>query len=159
MTALVETLKGIRWPRIDGAWLTVGLILAALAVLAPAQLPATIAFALKALAQTTPYILFAVLAVAYLKASGAEAIVAQAFVGRQARMIVLAAMMGGLSPVCSCEVIPFIAGLLAQGLEREEAAALGVELHAVAGDCAAAAGERGILASDLIEELRPWLNQ
>lgn len=51
-----------------------------------------------------------------------------------------------------------IAGLLAQGLETEEAAALGVELHAVAGDCAAAAGERGILASDLIEELRPWLN-
>ena len=51
-----------------------------------------------------------------------------------------------------------IAGLLAQGVEREEAAALGVELHAVAGDCAATAGERGILASDLIEELRPWLN-
>jgi NAD(P)H-hydrate epimerase len=51
-----------------------------------------------------------------------------------------------------------IAGLLAQGLDAEEAAALGVELHAVAGDCAASSGERGILASDLIEELRPWLN-
>ena len=51
-----------------------------------------------------------------------------------------------------------IAGLLAQGLDSEEAAALGAELHAVAGDCAAASGERGILASDLIEELRPWLN-
>lgn len=51
-----------------------------------------------------------------------------------------------------------IAGLLAQGLTTEEAASLGVELHAVAGDCAAAAGERGIVASDLIEELRPWLN-
>ena len=51
-----------------------------------------------------------------------------------------------------------IAGLLAQGLDLEDAAALGVELHAVAGDCAAAPGERGILASDLIEELRPWLN-
>jgi uncharacterized membrane protein YraQ (UPF0718 family) len=56
-----------------------------------------------------------VLAVAYLKASGAEALLAKAFEGRQARMIVMAALMGGLSPFCSCEVIPFIAALLAVG--------------------------------------------
>ena len=30
-------------------------------------------------------------------------------------MIVLAALLGGLAPFCSCEVIPFIAGLLALG--------------------------------------------
>ena len=115
MTALVETLRQLKLPRLDGAWPTVALILAALAVLAPAQLPASIAFTLKALLHTAPYILFAVLAVAYLKASGAEAIVAKAFEGRQVRMIVLAAFMGGLSPFCSCEVIPFVAGLLALG--------------------------------------------
>ena len=115
MTALVETFRRLQLPRIDGAWLTVGLIIAVLAALAPQQLPATLTFAAKALANTAPYILFAVLAVAYLKASGAESIVAKAFEGRQVRMIVLAAMMGGLSPFCSCEVIPFIAGLLALG--------------------------------------------
>ena len=115
MTTLVETLKHIKLPRLDGAWATVVLILIGLAVLAPAQLPLSIMFALKALASTAPYILFAVLAVAYLKASGAEAIVAKAFEGRQVRMIMLAALMGGLSPFCSCEVIPFIAGLLALG--------------------------------------------
>lgn len=115
MTALVESLRRLPLPKLDGAWLAVVLLLAALAALDPAQLPKSIAFALRALANTAPYILFAVLAVAYLKASGAEAIVAKAFEGRQVRMIVLAAALGGLSPFCSCEVIPFIAGLLALG--------------------------------------------
>ena len=47
------------------------------------------------------------------------------------------------------------AALLAQGIGPEEAAALGVELHALAGDRAAHGGERGMLASDLIAALRP----
>ena len=115
MTALVETLKGLRLPKIDGALAVIALILASLALLAPAQLPATLSDALQSIAATAPYIAFAVLAVSYLKASGAEAIVAKAFEGREVRMIILAALMGGLSPFCSCQVIPFIAGLLALG--------------------------------------------
>ena len=115
MTAWVEKLRHSNLPKIDGAWLAVLLLLAGLAAFDPAQLPKSLDFAVGALVNTAPYIVFAVLAVAYLKASGAEAIVAKAFEGRQVRMIVLAAMMGGLSPFCSCEVIPFIAGLLALG--------------------------------------------
>jgi uncharacterized membrane protein YraQ (UPF0718 family) len=68
-----------------------------------------------ALAGTTPFILFAVLLIAWLKATGAETLVARAFEGREDRMIVLAALVGGLAPFCSCEVIPFVAGLLAVG--------------------------------------------
>lgn len=67
------------------------------------------------LASTAPYMIFAVLLIAGLKASGAEALIAQAFKGREKRMIVFAALLGGLAPFCSCEVIPFIAGLLALG--------------------------------------------
>ncbi len=115
MTALVEKLRQVALPRIDGAWLVVVLLLAGIAAIDPEQFPRSVRFAAGALAKTAPYIVFAVLAVAYLKASGAEAIVAKAFEGRQVRMIILAAMMGGLSPFCSCEVIPFIAGLLALG--------------------------------------------
>ena len=48
-----------------------------------------------------------------------------------------------------------IAALLAQGLAPEPAAECGVCLHAAAGDAAAAEGERGLLASDLIEQIRP----
>jgi NAD(P)H-hydrate epimerase len=51
-----------------------------------------------------------------------------------------------------------IAALLAQGLDFATAAAVGVEIHARAGDRAAAAGERGLLASDLLGELRAFVN-
>ena len=49
-----------------------------------------------------------------------------------------------------------IAGLVGQGVR--EAAAIGVEAHARDGDRAARAGERGLLASDLLGELRVVVN-
>ena len=99
--------------KIDKAVAALGLLLLTLLVLDSSQLAPTVRFAL--LAHTAPFIIFAVLAVAYLKASGAENLLARAFEGRQVRMIGLAALLGGLSPFCSCEVIPFIAALLAVG--------------------------------------------
>lgn len=51
-----------------------------------------------------------------------------------------------------------IAALLGQGLDVPTAAAIGVEVHARAGDRAAAAGERGLIASDLLDELRAVIN-
>jgi len=52
-----------------------------------------------------------------------------------------------------------IAALIAQGLDREDAAAAGVCLHAAAGDATATAGgERGLLASDLLARIRPLIN-
>ena len=52
-----------------------------------------------------------------------------------------------------------IAGLLAQGLDYDEAAEIGVRLHAAAGDKAAEVGERGLLAGDLMPWLRKLVNQ
>ena len=101
--------------RLDRVWLAIVAILIAVAVLdTPAFVP-TLGFAMDALAGTAPFILFAVVAIAYMKASGAENVLAQAFIGKESRMIVFAALLGGLSPFCSCEVIPFIAALLAAG--------------------------------------------
>ena len=51
-----------------------------------------------------------------------------------------------------------IAGLLAQGHAPEQAAELGVCLHAAAADAAAADGERGLLAGDLLPQLRRFAN-
>jgi NAD(P)H-hydrate epimerase len=51
-----------------------------------------------------------------------------------------------------------IAALAGQGLDVATAAAVGVEVHARAGDRAAVAGERGLVASDLLGELRAVLN-
>ncbi|MGC9419795.1 MAG: permease [Rhodovulum sp.] len=103
------------WRRVDKAWLAILLVPLLVALFDPGQAWPTVRFALGALGHTLPFIVFAVLAVAYLKASGAETLLARAFEGRTARMIVLAALLGGLSPFCSCEVIPFIAALLAVG--------------------------------------------
>ena len=75
----------------------------------------TFLFMINALLGTAPFIIFAVLAVAYLKATSAENLLSKAFSGPQLSMIFLAAFLGGFSPFCSCEVIPFIAALLAIG--------------------------------------------
>jgi NAD(P)H-hydrate epimerase len=51
-----------------------------------------------------------------------------------------------------------ITALLAQGLTLTAAAETGVWVHAHAADLAAADGERGLLASDLITHLREAIN-
>ncbi len=97
------------------AW---GLILAvplAVTALDAAKLGDILQNALGSLAGTLPYVAAAVLLIAFLKATGSTALVARAFEGRETRMIVMASLLGGLAPFCSCEVIPFIAALLAVG--------------------------------------------
>ncbi|WP_135504686.1 permease [Roseovarius aestuariivivens] len=103
------------WRRLDKAWAAFAAILVILALFDPGQVWPMLRFTAEALWHTAPFILFAVLAVAYLKATGAESLLARAFEGPQGRMIVVAALLGGLSPFCSCEVIPFIAAMLAIG--------------------------------------------
>jgi ADP-dependent NAD(P)H-hydrate dehydratase / NAD(P)H-hydrate epimerase len=61
---------------------------------------------------------------------------------------------GGMGDVLS----GVIAGLIAQGLPLGPAAWVGVQLHAAAGDRAAVAGQRGLLASDLMPHLRKLVN-
>jgi NAD(P)H-hydrate epimerase len=51
-----------------------------------------------------------------------------------------------------------IAGLRAQVPDSARAARVGVLVHALAGDSAAQGGQRGLLASDLLAELRGWVN-
>ena len=115
MTGLV--LRGVAGLRggVAPVW---GLVLAiplAVAALDPDSLASILRVALGGFAGTLPWVAAAVALVAGLKASGATALVARAFEGRETRMIVLAALLGGLAPFCSCEVIPFVAALLALG--------------------------------------------
>ncbi len=51
-----------------------------------------------------------------------------------------------------------IAGLMHQINESARAARVGVLVHALAGDSAAQGGQRGLIASDVISELRGWVN-
>ncbi len=102
--------------RIDRVWTLVALIPLLIWAFLPTAADELIGTAAGAFLGTLPMITFAVLAVAFLKATGAEAVVAKAFIGSPARMILLGAMVGGLAPFCSCEVIPFIAAMLAMGV-------------------------------------------
>jgi NAD(P)H-hydrate epimerase len=51
-----------------------------------------------------------------------------------------------------------IAGLRAQVGDSASAARVGVLVHALAGDSAAQGGQRGLIATDVIDELRGWVN-
>ena len=101
--------------KIDRVWLAIIAVVVAVFVLDTANTYDVVSTAARALLTTLPFILFAVLAIGWLKATGAETVLSKAFEGKETRMIVLAAFAGGLSPFCSCEVIPFIAAMLAAG--------------------------------------------
>jgi NAD(P)H-hydrate epimerase len=51
-----------------------------------------------------------------------------------------------------------VAGLRAQLGDSALAARVAVLVHALAGDSAAVRGQRGLIASDVIAELRGWVN-
>ena len=106
-----------RYLRADGrVWLVSALVLLAVAVLDPAQGRASAAFAAGSLLDTAPYLIASIALAAYAGASGADALIARAFTGSPLLMIAVAAAFGGLSPFCSCGVIPLIAALLAMGV-------------------------------------------
>lgn len=65
---------------------------------------------------------------------------------------------GMASPGMGDVLTGVIAGILAQCRDPWLAARAGVLAHALAGDAAARKGERGLLAGDVIEELRPCIN-
>ena len=76
----------------------------------------SIRFTVDNLLGIAPFILLSIGLTAYAKASGADGLIASVFTGKKSTMIILAALMGGLSPFCSCGVIPLIAALLAMGV-------------------------------------------
>ena len=118
MTSLRLALPAFRdrLPRLDRVWVALVIAFAGLAALAPDQAATSAAFVLQAVLHILPFLVLSVAVAAYAKASGADNLIARAFSGRTGVMIVAAALMGALSPFCSCGVIPLIAALLAMGV-------------------------------------------
>lgn len=114
MTDLVLARAHQAWRAIDPVWVVVLAIPLIVLTLDP-EAERTLAISANAFLGTLPYIVVAIALIAYLRAAGAEGVVGAAFQGREGRMIVVAALVGGLAPFCSCEVIPFVAALLAAG--------------------------------------------
>lgn len=109
--------KGPRlWSRLDKVWLLIPLLAAGLALASPELAADTIAFAAAQVGAIAPWLLLAVGLAAAAKASSADRLVARAFSGYPPRMVVLGALIGGLSPFCSCGVVPIIVALLSMGV-------------------------------------------
>lgn len=115
MSTLVASL-GRASRRLDPALMAILVALASLAVAAPSQAEETLRFAARNLLDVLPFLTLSVAVAAYAKATGAENLIAKAFQGRAAAMIVFASLMGALSPFCSCGVIPLIAAMLSMGV-------------------------------------------
>ncbi|KPQ05718.1 MAG: putative permease [Rhodobacteraceae bacterium HLUCCA12] len=97
-------------------WLASAAILGLLAVFDPPQAADSTLFAASAILNTAPYLILSVAIAAWAGATGADNMIAKAFTGVPILMIGLGALAGGLSPFCSCGVIPLIAALLAMGV-------------------------------------------
>lgn len=104
------------WSDIDKPLLALALGVAAIALWLPHRLLASLLFTGQSLLGIAPWLAVSVLFAAYAKASGADTLVARAFTGSPARMVLLASLFGALSPFCSCGVVPVIAGLLGAGV-------------------------------------------
>ena len=96
-------------------FVTTGLVIILL-LLDPAQGRLSLEFVLTSLVETAPYLILSIAVAAYAGASGADNLIARIFSGSPMTMILVAAIFGGLSPFCSCGVIPLIAALLAMGV-------------------------------------------
>jgi len=105
-----------KWRGLDRVLVAIAAILLVLALVWPAQAAASLLFMLRSLVGVAPFLLGSVAIAAFAKASGADNLIARAFSGRAATMIIAASLMGALSPFCSCGVIPLIAALLAMGV-------------------------------------------
>ena len=103
------------WNR-EKVWLFSAALLAALFLVDSQQGATSAAFTAQNLLNVAPFLLLSIGIAAYAGATGADGLIARAFTGSPMVMILIAALAGGLSPFCSCGVIPLIAALLAMGV-------------------------------------------
>ncbi len=102
--------------RADRVWLALLALFAVLALIVPAQAVESFWFTTSAFTWILPFLALSVVMAAWLKAAGADAMIAAAANRRPVLMISMAALFGALSPFCSCGVVPLMAGLLAAGM-------------------------------------------
>jgi uncharacterized protein len=112
----VAFIASVRVLASDRVLLAIGAILVVLGVANPGQALASVTFLWNTMSTMAPLLVFSVALAAGAKASGADRLVSRAFTGRVGSAILLAAAAGAISPLCSCGVVPLIAGLLAAGV-------------------------------------------
>ena len=118
MHALILSLKASskHLPRFDGVWTCSVFLLLLIWVFAPTQIGETLRFLLSSLIYMAPIVLVALSIAGSVRATGATSFVANVFSGRMTRMILIASLVGTVTPLCGVGVLPIIASLLAAGV-------------------------------------------
>ncbi len=122
MTSLASAMNGFvtgtgdLLRRVDRVWLALALLFAGLAIVVPPQAVASVEFTLDAFLWLLPFLLLSVALAAWLKAAGADTLIAGVANRSAFIAIAIAAVAGALSPFCSCGVVPLMAALLVAGV-------------------------------------------
>ena len=111
ITRLSASLRGA-----DRVVVALVLLVGIVAVVDPGLARRTLGYVGAELAGLAPWFALSVLFAAAAKATGGDTIVARTFHGREGWVISIAAVIGGLTPFCSCGVIPLVAGLFGAGV-------------------------------------------
>jgi uncharacterized membrane protein YraQ (UPF0718 family) len=101
---------------LDRVWLALAALLAVLGLADPRQAGASLVFMADSFLWIAPFLLLSVLLAAWLKAAGVDRFVGRVGAGAPLAAILLAALIGALSPFCSCGVVPLVAALLVVGV-------------------------------------------
>ena len=100
----------------DNVFRAMLLMITLLAIIDLPQLSVSILSTLESLWEMLPFFALAIGIAAYAKATSADTLIAKAFSGNPVRATILAALVGAISPFCSCGVIPLIAAMLGAGV-------------------------------------------
>ena len=111
---IAERSEPFSWLRVAVVAALIGTLVGLLA--APDLVWATAVFVLRGLIAVAPLVVPGIILAAWVSASGAGDRIAQVFNGRVLRTIVIASLIGAVTPVCGVTVLPLMAGLLASGV-------------------------------------------
>lgn len=103
-------------PQRMAVWTAFAAVAGVAALAWPQGAYATVQFVLLSFVDVAPTIAIGLLLSAWVAASGAGALTANWFRGRPATTIVLASVVGALTPDCGVTVLPLMTGLLASGV-------------------------------------------
>ena len=92
------------------------LLLALLTFFDSPQLSTSLVFTISSLWEMLPFFALAIGFAAFAKATNSDVLIAKAFSGNPVRSTIVAALIGAISPFCSCGVIPLIAAMLSAGV-------------------------------------------
>lgn len=87
-----------------------------IAIVWPTRATEAAKFVIWGLVSVAPIVLPGIVLTAWIIASSADSYIARAFEGRTVRTVVVASLIGAITPVCGITILPLMAGLLAAGV-------------------------------------------